>query len=62
MLLADLAASREWERPREERTCPLCTGVRVGCTANEVQNELQVLMQCAATAAYAVLWASIGVD
>ena len=47
-----ITANRAWERPREERTCPLCT-------ANEVEDEHHVLMQCAA---YTELRACSGLD
>ena len=36
-----ITAKRAWERPRVERTCPLCT-------ADDVEDEHHVLMQCAA--------------
>ena len=36
-----ITANRAWDRPREERTCPLCT-------ANEVEDEHHVLMTCTA--------------
>ena len=46
-----ITANHAWERPREERTCPL--------RAAEVEDEHHVLMQCAG---YAELRVSSGLD